>query len=674
MSSNQPMESLIRYPAVPLIVHDPYFSVWSKNDSLYGGWPVHWTGKGNGIAGICRIDDQSYVFCGRPDGVECMKQTSVQVFPLRTVYSFEAGGIELILTFLTPSLLNDLDRLARPVTYLIFDLKSLDGNEHQARLYFDVGGELCTNGPGDKVVWGHTRSNVLDVMRMGTMRQDILVHSGDDLRIDWGYIHLAVPLKYLPKTVIASNFATRRMFVQSGEIPLDDDSDQPRIVRDGWVSLTTVMETDIPAGEVVSRHLLIAYDDLRSIEFLEQKLAGYWSRDGMRFPELLTIAETEFVELRKTCETYDEKWMSEFISVGGENYASLASLAYRQTIGAHKLVADENGEALFFSKENFSNGCIATVDVTYPSSPLFLLAAPELLKGMLRPILKYARSPRWKFPFAPHDLGVYPLANGQVYGGGERTGDNQMPVEECGNMLLLAAALLILCGEKEFVAKDFDLYTRWADYLLEKGYDPERQLCSDDFAGHLAHNTNLALKAILAIGAYGRMAALLSDSERAQKFDRIASELANRWKTDADDGDHYRLAFDCPGSWSLKYNLIWDHLLELNYFPEVARKEVAFYRRMRQTYGVPLDSRRSWTKLDWFVWAATLTENREDFDALMDLVYRWINEGGDRVPLTDWYDTHTGQQCGFQARSVLGAVYLPLLIARCSGKNRKKED
>ncbi len=279
-------------------------------------------------------------------------------------------------------------------------------------------------------------------------------------------------------------------------------------------------------------------------------------------------------------------------------------------------------------------------------------------------MLDYARSPRWRFPFAPHDLGTYPKANGQVYGGGERSEENQMPVEECGNMLLMVAAIAKAEGNAEYAKRYWQLLTRWAEYLREKGLDPENQLCTDDFAGHLAHNTNLSLKAILALGGYARLCQMVGDAARAEEYLRLAREMAQQWTRMADDGDHYRLAFDKPGTWSQKYNLVWDSLLELNLFPkEVARKEIAYYKGKMNTYGLPLDNRSQYTKLDWQVWTATLAESPQDFEAFLAPIWRWMNETPGRVPLTDWYWTHDGKQVGFQARSVVGGVFIKMLTA-----------
>jgi hypothetical protein len=254
------------------------------------------------------------------------------------------------------------------------------------------------------------------------------------------------------------------------------------------------------------------------------------------------------------------------------------------------------------------------------------------------------------------------LANGQVYGGGEKTEDRQMPVEESGNMLILTAALAKVQGDASYAAKYWPLLSRWAEYLKDKGLDPDNQLSTDDFAGHLAHNTNLSLKAILALRAYAMLAEKLGKQEEAKRYATLAREMAAKWRSMAADGDHYRLAFDRPGTWSQKYNLVWDKLLDFNMFdPAIARTEIAFYKTKQNAFGLPLDNRETYTKLDWIVWTATLADDQQDFDALVAPVYRFANETSSRVPLTDWYGTVDGKQRGFQARSVVGGVFIKVL-------------
>jgi hypothetical protein len=338
------------------------------------------------------------------------------------------------------------------------------------------------------------------------------------------------------------------------------------------------------------------------------------------------------------------------------------------------LAADLDGKPMLFPKENFSNGCISTVDVLYPSSPFFLFFNPALLEAQLKPVLEYSALPRWKWPFAPHDLGTYPLADGQVYGGGERTEENQMPVEESGNMLIMLAALGREEGNWHVARQYWPQLTKWAEYLRAKGLDPENQLSTDDFAGHLAHNANLSIKAIEGLAAFADMARGLGDEKLANDYSADAHQMAAQWETMARDGDHYKLAFDKPGSWSQKYNLVWDQLLHLNLFPPQVRKtEMTFYLQHLNRYGLPLDMRADYTKLDWELWTATLTDEADQFNALMAPIHAWINEAPSRVPLTDWYDTKTGKQAGFQARSVVGGVFIKALADESLAKKWRGE-
>jgi len=412
----------------------------------------------------------------------------------------------------------------------------------------------------------------------------------------------------------------------------------------------------------VSRHVLVAYDDVFSIEYFNRKLRPYWRKDGANFADLLRKAVNEYESLLQRATAFDRELTADLTAAGGREYAELSVLAYRQAIGAHKLVADTDGTPLFFAKENFSNGCIDTVDVFYPSAPLFLLLNPKLVEGQMKPILDYASLPRWRWPFAPHDLGTYPLANGQVYGGGERTEENQMPVEETGNMLILALAVARAEGAANLARSYWPLLTKWADYLRAKGLDPENQLSTDDFAGHLAHNANLSIKAIEAVASYAELAKLLGDSERATAYRKSAKQMAEQWEHMAADGDHSRLAFDKTGTWSQKYNLVWDKVLGLNLFaPSIAHAEIAFYLLHQNEFGLPLDNRKTYTKLDWIVWAATLTDDPKEFQALIAPLYKYADQTPSRVPLSDWYDTIDAKQQGFQARSVVGGVFIKML-------------
>lgn len=237
-----------------------------------------------------------------------------------------------------------------------------------------------------------------------------------------------------------------------------------------------------------------------------------------------------------------------------------------------------------------------------------------------------------------------------------------MPVEESGNLLILVAALARVEGNADFARRYWPVLSRWAEYLREKGRDPENQLSTDDFAGHLAHNVNLSAKAILALGAYADLARRLGESEAAARYRAIAEDFVRAWQKEADDGSSYRLAFDRPGTWSQKYNLVWDRILALDLFPEeVKRKEVAHYRRIQNRYGLPLDNRKEFTKLDWIIWSATLTGARDDFDALVRPVHDFLQESPDRVPMSDWYWTGNAKVVGFRARPVVGAVFVKLL-------------
>ena len=237
-----------------------------------------------------------------------------------------------------------------------------------------------------------------------------------------------------------------------------------------------------------------------------------------------------------------------------------------------------------------------------------------------------------------------------------------MPVEESGNMLIMSAAVCKFSGSDAVARKHWNTLTRWVGYLVENGLDPENQLCTDDFAGHLAHNANLSVKAILGIASYGYMAGLTGERELEKEYLDKAREMARKWEEMARDGDHYSLTFDRKGTWSQKYNMVWDKVLGLGIFPEkIMETEIPYYLTRQNRYGLPLDSRDSYTKTDWILWTATMAATPQQFEELVAPVWDFMNETVDRVPMTDWPYTDSPRRRGFKARSVVGGYFIKML-------------
>jgi hypothetical protein len=663
------MDKPFRPPAVPLVTVDPYFSVWSTADRLTDDDTRHWTGRRHAMTGLIRIDGAVRRFAGRVEPSAelyyaeppAMRQTGLRVTPLSTRYDFEADGVALTVLFTTPLLLDDLDLLSRPASYVSLEARSTDGRPHDVRLYFDVTGEWCVNDSEQRVVWGEGQADGLHLLHIENEDQRMLTRSGDDLRIEWGRFYLACP-QTEGTAVRIGPASMRKRFVRGEALTYDGDWSMPRAVRDGYPALAATFDLG-PVGEKpVSRLVTLAYDDVLSIEYFGDKRPAYWRRDGMSASAMIAAAVAEYDAVLRRCEAFDRQLLADAAQAGGERYADLLVISYRQAIAAHKLVTDRDGNLLFLSKECYSNGCIATVDVSYPSMPLFLLYNPELVRAMMRPIFKFAASEAWAFDFAPHDAGQYPLANGQVYA---QSIEGQMPVEECGNMLIMAAAASLADGRTGFAEAHAEVLKQWADYLAEHGLDPENQLCTDDFAGHLARNANLSVKAVMGVAAYALLCRQLGREAEAERYMGVAREMAAAWEALADGGLHTKLAFGRDGSWSLKYNLVWDVLFGTELFsPEVRKKEVVWYLSRRQRYGVPLDSRENYTKSDWLVWAASLAEDDGEFRALIEPLWRFADETPDRVPFSDWYRTDDARQMNFQHRSVVGGLFIKLLKDR----------
>lgn len=629
----------MRPPAIPIINIDPYFSIWSE-ESIFKNL-VHWTGKPNTMCGRVFIDDVEYRFLGmktiQEKSIPNMILENVEIDAFSTIITYRNEKIRLIVHFTSPMLVDDLYYSSRPIAYCKVSYSSMDGNEHVVRVKFILSEEFVINGKRTGIVLAHpVEITGMTTIKMGNGVQNVLSRADDEICIDWGYMYVGIKGKGIIDHLVYAD-----MYAISIE--------------------TTVNESAL---------FLFGYDDIVSIQYFGDNLKAYWKKDGKTIEEALFEASNEYEQLLNHCNRFSENLKKEATIKGNEKYAEMLLLSLRQIMAGHKLVVDSKGNNLYISKECSSNGCAATVDIAYPSAPLFLLYNTELLKAMLRPVMEYTTKEEWIYDFAPHDVGRYPLLNGQFYGVKRQDGkvdidyNMQMPVEECGNMIILFSAICDADNDVSFVEPYLTIIDKWNKYLLEYGLDPMNQLCTDDFAGHLAHNVNLSIKAIMGIVGYSRILARIGEKEKSkfmlEKAKEYASSLMERSKNS--DGS-YRLAFDKPETFSLKYNSVWDKLWETEIFPqEFYEGEIKRYKKELLPYGVPLDSREKYTKSDWLLWASTLTDDKSDFDIFTAAMWNAYNTMRSHVPMTDWYYCDTSHAKRFRHRTVQGGLFLKLMM------------
>ncbi len=634
-----------RLPALPLIANDPYFSIWMRGDTLTSACTTHWTGANKPLTGTIKIDGAIYRFLGH-DANETMQTTSLKVTPTSTVSTLEKSGVALTVRFCTPLLPNDLDMISTPITYVDLSVLSTDGKTHDVEVIFSASSALCYDG---KIMPEMTQDTFtteqLHVAFVGQSMQKVLCHSGDDITIDWGYLYMA-SLQNVKGDMHGLSYSWKIECQEKAQNSM----------------------------------LMLAYDDVSAINYFGKHCVSYYQREGKTLVDQLCDYQNRYLEIQKACDDLDDQILSEARAMGGEDYALIVSASYRQAFCGHKLIATPKGELAFLSKENDSNGCIGTVDVSYPSIPLFLKYCPELVNALCRPVLEFASLPVWQEAFAPHDVGRYPHATGQVYAAkwlknGEvhppyylypktkKVYDikHQMPVEECGNMIVMLYAAIHFGASKELAKKYLPTLKKWISYLLKYGEDPQNQLCTDDFAGHLARNVNLSIKAVMGIMCYAQLLMLLGKQKEGEKYSKIAQDMATSVYERAKLEGHTALTFDQKG-WSMKYNAVWDLVFDFNLFDKAFYQgEVAQYLKQMNAFGLPLDSRKAYTKSDWAVWVSTMAQDKKTFETLIAPLAKFLRQSPSRVPFSDWYDTNTGEYIHFIARTVQGGVFMPML-------------
>jgi len=358
-------------------------------------------------------------------------------------------------------------------------------------------------------------------------------------------------------------------------------------------------------------------------------------------------------------------------SKGGPEYATLSALAYRQAYAATKLVwVPSRNITLNMFKEISTNGDFQTMDVIFPSSPVYLYTNPDLLKLLLLPVLIFANSEThtpFGNPYSPHQIGTYPIADADT------AAQEPMPMENTGNMFLMLAGIVKFDANHDygfFYPRFWPLLKSWADYLVATLPFPAEQICTDDFTGPLKNNSNLAVKGIVALEAFAWLCTQVKESG-CDYYSRVAANFAVTWieySFEESPAPHFKLAYDYPNSWSLKYNLLWQKLLNLSGpFPydSVVSVEIPYYLQQKNLYGTPMDVRHTYVLMDWLTWASVMTSNESDFHALFDPMFLMINTTISRAPFPDLYDTTTAvitYHGAFIYSAVIGSFYAKMLV------------
>jgi hypothetical protein len=666
-AGKSPVDSPVRPPAVPLVVRSPYLSTWLAADNLPGTWPTFWTGRITAMAGLATIDGTPFLFLGSPASPTAfpfptMRQLSLTVTATKSEFVLTQAGVELTVTFLSPVTPGDLKRQSQPLSYVSVSARATDGKPHQVGVYFDISGEWASGDSGKQITWDQETTSGVVSLSYHQSQPQVLGENADTA--EWGTVALSALSRPGLTWQIGADVDVRKQIAAQGTLANTADADKPRAISNRWpvFALNQSLGT---VGSHASAPFVISLGQIRepAASYLGTQLPPLWKTYWPTWQDMVAAFLGDFAASVTRSSKLDARIEKDAIQAGGKDYAALCALAFRQAYAGTELVS-RNGEPWAFLKEISSDGNMQTIDVTYPAMPVFLYADPEYLGLLLAPTLDYVENHGYPKVFAPHDLGShYPNADGHLNG----TGEEDMPVEESANMLIMATAYLQRVPHASaFATKHYKIFKQWADYLVANALDPDLQNQTDDFTGFIAHSVNLALKGIIGIGAMSRIAHMAGEASDAAAYLAKARDYIGQWQTKATDssGKHLKLAYDQDGTWSLKYNGYADAVLGLGLVPaSVARSEADWYVSRAATDGVPLDIRHGYTKADWEMWtAAWLKDHHEIRDLLIEGLYTFANTTGQRVPMTDWYDTVINRQSGFQARPVVGGFFALLTV------------
>ncbi|KAI5238313.1 DUF1793-domain-containing protein [Aureobasidium subglaciale] len=728
---------------------------------------MFWQGTTAGWEGIIVVDGIVYEYLGTGlqslpplANVKTASQLAVSFDSQYSNFTIRAGPVDLVASFLSPVIPQDLCRTSTPLSYLQVSFYSTDGQLHDVQLYSDVNagwispetnttlnwdlfeGNSAVNGSGNATSspstvysWVLSQKNQYefgeqqDFPQWGNFTyssspgqsENFSFQSGHSLNLRYNYVKRlqlsnVVDSDYRGAQSKEPVFAFAHDFgsTVSGSALYTIGTVQQNVIRfltsDGLVPLqpwwTECYGDDL--FDLIDFHygdfaISRAKGAIFEAQLKADVQAYYSSSPGPLYSNSTPSTPPSYASSSGNEDGTDQYGHTYiFDSSNGygfleptafngiaipdvseaESYYAIVALSARQVMAAYVLTVPPtlrysnsssitSGEPLMFQKEISSNGNMNTVDVIFPALPFYLYANPQMLKFVLNPLFYHQENGFYPNGYSMHDLGThFPNATGHVEGN-----DEYMPVEESGNMLLMAYSYYKFTGDSIFLTQHYSKYRQWASYVIQYSLVPEAQLSTDDFAGTLANQTNLAIKGILGLKAMSFISQVVGDLSAAANYSATASSYFTQWEEFAIDptGTHTMLAYQSRGSFGLLYNTYPDKLLNLGIIPQsLYDMQSDWYPKISQAFGVQLDSRHTYTKSDWEMWTAATCapETRRLF--VNSLAY-WLNNTSTNLAFGDLFETvgTGGYPVGgptFIARPVAGGHYSLLALLK-TGQN-----
>ncbi|KAI9067393.1 DUF1793-domain-containing protein [Trametes sanguinea] len=662
--------------AYPLSIRSPHLSVWhpSSNGSnpMSDSWPNFWGLQSiMGWAGKIRVDNQTYSWMGQDQSPPSTANVSnVQVTPTRTIFTMQAGPMNVTITFLSPIEPSDWVLQSLPFSYVSCEATALDGQPHNVQVYSDISAEWLSGDRSSFVKWttqstSGSRFHEIDLQSPQPFVE--INHQAQDGKAYYAMANTAGMTWQIDKDTVS-----RGQFENNGNLTNTFSTSFASIspvftVYAIAVDLGTIQSTSAPVTWAVGyvRNPTIQYT---TADGITQKLSPYFvTQYGTNIGQAIDAITAGFPDALQRAIAFDEAVIGNASKIS-PHYVDLVSLGLRQAIGSLDITVPTSSDGtpnasdvrIFMKDVGASSafGRVSPVERIYAALPALLYVNSSLVRPLLAPLLD-AQDFLTDTPYAAQDLGAaYPNATGA-------RGSAQQGIEQTGNMLVALYAHARFSGDGSLISEHYNLTKRWADYLVANSLTPNNQMTADDESN--ANMTNLAIKGIIGVKAMAEISRALGQDVDAQQYDSHASALAGSWQSLATSVDQKHILgfYGNQQSWALMYNIYADRLLGTDVVSQtLLQGETSFYQELLQSsrpYGIPLDTAIG-EVTTWQMFTAAIVQDDNVRNSLIDGVWARANDNLTAGTFPDAYDASTGAIQSGTGGPAAGGMYSLLAL------------